>query len=658
MRRQLLVLSILFAVAFLAAWFARDLRVDTSVEALLPANSVSVRSIEAARAELPVDEPLTVLIESHDPARNRALAVRVADELAGWPETKWVMTQYGFDSIAERALYYVDLETLDDWNEAAEEALDWEVCEASPVCVTIADPPVLPTSDDVREAVDRAPAGEVLRALTGKSANVDGRGGATTDRLCNDDGSVCAVQALLTGSAGNLGFARRISDRANAFLESLEATQPAGTKIRLVGRYRVAPMEHGIIMHDLRRVSVFAALGSLLVVLFFFRDLRAVVQLAAPMLSGLVVAVGLIVVFGSELNLISASALAILAGMAIDFGIHLLMHARASKTSGRAESHAEAKQSVRQLWVSLVVAGVTTALGFAALSLTRFQGFSQMGWMASLGILVTLAWTLLAFPTVVYWIPSRRELRPTESGSPEGSRGVAIAGLLLAAAAIPAALHLDFEGNLAELQPKVVHHGIDSEVLRARRHVPVLFFGNSSREVSEALNGAAMTTRSQSVLGVAPVVVSAQTLFPENADQKTLALDRLRRTLSRARTKAEEREDADALAEIEALEPWLSIEGPPEPKSLPPWLASILVAPDGTVGERGIAYVPLRGSNAEAMEDLAEWLGDLREAHPGVTFASAEALLGEVTPALIRDAPRILALVFLGLLIATGLASR
>ncbi|MEM9730054.1 MAG: hypothetical protein AAF997_15850, partial [Myxococcota bacterium] len=47
-----------------------------------------------------------------------------------------------------------------------------------------------------------------------------------------------------------------------------------------------------------------------------------------------------------------------------------------------------------------------------------------------------------------------------------------------------------------------------------------------------------------------------------------------------------------------------------------------------------------------------------REAHPGVTFASAEALLGEVTPALIRDAPRILALVFLGLLIATGLASR
>ena len=101
---------------------------------------------------------------------------------AKWPETVWVMTGYGLDELAERALYYVDAETLYEWSELAEEALDWEVCKASPLCVTIADPPELPDSDEIRAAVDRSPAGTVLQELTGESAkqagsSVEGGGG-------------------------------------------------------------------------------------------------------------------------------------------------------------------------------------------------------------------------------------------------------------------------------------------------------------------------------------------------------------------------------------------------------------------------------------------------------------------------------------------------
>ncbi len=51
---------------------------------------------------------------------------------------------------------------------------------------------------------------------------------------------------------------------------------------------------------------------------------------------------------------------------------------------------------------------------------------------------------------------------------------------------------------------------------------------------------------------------------------------------------------------------------------------------DGSIGKSGIIYVPLRGSNAAAMERLAAWLDQLREAHPDVTFASASALLGDL----------------------------
>ena len=68
--------------------------------------------------------------------------------------------------------------TLYEWSELAEEALDWEVCKLSPLCVTIADPPELPGEEEVRAAVDISPAGTVLRELTGQSAKEasDGEG--------------------------------------------------------------------------------------------------------------------------------------------------------------------------------------------------------------------------------------------------------------------------------------------------------------------------------------------------------------------------------------------------------------------------------------------------------------------------------------------------
>ena len=659
MTRATLTLLAALGVAGLAAFGARHLSLDTSVEALLPNDSVSVVSIETTREKLAIDEPLTVLVASDDLERNKAIVAELAEAFGKWPETQWVMTDYGFDDLAERALYYVDGETLYEWSELAEEALDWEVCKASPLCVTIADPPKLPTNEEVRAAIDASPAGRVLYELTGTSAK---KAGSDDDEegeptaLCDDDGSVCAVQVMLAGNAGNLAFARDIKDRAEAIIEPLELEQP-DTKIRVIGRYRVAPIEHEIIIDDLRLVSILAAVGSLLLVLLFFRDLSAVVQLAVPMLSGLAVAVGVIVWIHPSLNIISASALAILAGMAIDFGIHLLMHYQSARADGLSAPSA-AKASVKELWVSLLVAGVTTACGFAALSMTDFQGFSQMGWMASLGIMVTLLWTLSVFPSMVYLVSGRQNPRRQPLAKPGGNRKVAFAGLALGALALWPATHVGFENNLGDLQPKIVQHGINSEVMRARGNINALYLGETKEDVDRALESQAMTEDGLRIMGVEPVIVSSQVIFPDDMDEKTETLDNIRDTLKRAREKAVEREDQEAIDEIDEIEPWLEFEGPPQPAQLPPWLAATLVEKDGTVGKSGIIYVPLRGSDADAMERLATWLHELRAENPGVTFASAAALLGEVTPALIRDAPWILGLVFLGLIVATGVASR
>jgi predicted RND superfamily exporter protein len=660
MRRSVITIAVALALASVGAWLARKLQLDTGLEALLPADSVSVLSIDETREKLALDEPLTVLVDSEDVENNQRLIEELGRTFAEWPETTWVMTSYGLEELAARALYYVDIETLYEWSELAQESLDWEVCTRSPLCVQIADPPELPTPEEIREAIDVSAAGSVLRELTGRSAKEaagqTGDDGASV-ALCNDEGTTCAVQVMLGGSPGDLGYAREIKRRVDQIAKPLAAAQDTPTRIEAIGRYRAAPMEHEIIVRDLRLVSVLAAAGALLIVLFFFRDLTAVVQLMVPMLTGLAVAVGLIVLIEPKLNIISASALAILAGMAIDFGIHLLMHYQSVRSEGLNAADA-AKTSVKELWVALLVAGLTTACGFAALSMTDFQGFSQMGWMASLGIVVTLLWTLAIFPAMMRLVPGRTAPAVRPAANDRSHRKLAWLVLVLGFLAFPIGAQVGFESNLGKLQPSAVAHGLDASMMRARGDINALYVSDSTEAIEEALGDVLMTSGAKRVLGVEPIVVSSSLILPEDSAEKAELLDEIRITLERARKIGVERENQSLIEQLDEIEPWLDVPGPPQMAHLPPWLAATLVSKDGGIGRSGIIYVPLRGSDAAAMERLAAWLDELRAAHPGVTFASAAALLGEVTPALISDAPWIIALVFLGLLVATAVASR
>jgi predicted RND superfamily exporter protein len=71
-----------------------------------------------------------------------------------------------------------------------------------------------------------------------------------------------------------------------------------------------------------------------------------------------------------------------------------------------------------------------------------------------------------------------------------------------------------------------------------------------------------------------------------------------------------------------------------------------------------VLFTDLSGSNSDQMERLSGELAKYRSRFPDVEFASGVALLGEVLPALRRDAPLILILASLGLSLAVLVARR
>ena len=63
MTRSVLTIAVAIGLASLGVWLGKGLRLDTGLEALLPADSTSVRSIKETREKLALDEPLTVLVD-------------------------------------------------------------------------------------------------------------------------------------------------------------------------------------------------------------------------------------------------------------------------------------------------------------------------------------------------------------------------------------------------------------------------------------------------------------------------------------------------------------------------------------------------------------------------------------------------------------------
>src|SRR5690606_12585361 len=185
--------------------------------------------------------------------------------------------------------------------------------------------------------------------------------------LCSADGKVCVVQAALGKEPTDLEYARRMVARGESLLARLvPENAPADTVTAVTGIYRDLPLSRAKLMNDLRRTFSLGILLMVGVIFLQFRRVRALPLLMIPLAMGSIWALGIFAWVSPQLNLISAAGFIILAGLGIDFGLHLLTHYGAERQAGLG-AEAAVRKTFHALVVQLSVAALTTAFGFAAL---------------------------------------------------------------------------------------------------------------------------------------------------------------------------------------------------------------------------------------------------------------------------------------------------
>jgi predicted exporter len=192
-------------------------------------------------------------------------------------------------------------------------------------------------------------------------------------------------QALLLAQTRARGFDLDAQQRAQqAVREALGDAGTGSVELGISGPGVFAVASRDVIRADTRRLGMMAAAVAILILLVSYRSLRLLLIGGLPLLSAVtagIVAVDL--VFGAIHGLVLAFGVTVI-GVAIDYPIHLFSHLNAGEP---------VRRSLANIWPTIRLGAITTAMGYLAMSGTDFPGLMQFATFAIAGLLAAAACT-------------------------------------------------------------------------------------------------------------------------------------------------------------------------------------------------------------------------------------------------------------------------
>jgi 1-acyl-sn-glycerol-3-phosphate acyltransferase len=183
---------------------------------------------------------------------------------------------------------------------------------------------------------------------------------------------------------------------------------------------------------------------------YVFRRKRSPLLLMVPVIFGAVFGLALTALLQGSVSVIALGAGAIILGIAIDFSVHFMSHAR---------THPDMRENVRTLASPLTLGAITTVGAFLALRLANAPILQDLGLFAAASLTGASLFTLIFLPHLLQSTGKPSTVKPLQhtfidklaSLKPEGNKWL----LLLVIAATPVfwyfARQVQFDGDLMHL---------------------------------------------------------------------------------------------------------------------------------------------------------------------------------------------------------------
>ena len=201
-------------------------------------------------------------------------------------------------------------------------------------------------------------------------------------------------------SALDLDYASNIMSDISQIMKKSRINFSGIQNIEFTGRYQKKPEAIHNIINNFKRVTLIAGFGVLLILFIFFRSFWPILLIASGLIYGIFLTLGITQIFIGNLSLISTFLVAILLGLGIDFGIHILLRYKEERDAGKKVSEAFLLMYTETCLAS-TMAAVTTSFAFGTLMFSNFIGFSDFGFIGCIGILCILFSYMTLMPSML-----------------------------------------------------------------------------------------------------------------------------------------------------------------------------------------------------------------------------------------------------------------
>jgi predicted RND superfamily exporter protein len=363
---------ILLLIALLTVFFslqARHIRLDSSIESLLPRGDPEKEYYEEIRRLYGSDEFVVIGLVADSVYTKEALKKigRITEKIREMPEVKSVTSLTNVQDVIKTV---AEMDTL-LIPEIPTTASGWEELKGR-----VADHPVY------------------------------------LKNLVSPDGRAAAINITFLESITDEEFRRRgLDEKIQGILDEEEGPE----KLYYTGlpRFKVHMVQS--MQEDLKYFLPLVLLCIVVVMSASFRSLRGVLLPALTSVVGLIWTLGIVVLAGSSLSLGSITLPPLLLVLGTVYSLHVVAEYYELARPGRPVNEV-VLETLRKTGTPVLITALTTAVGFASLVVNRIVSIREMGLFSSVGIIFAFVLSVTLVPALLSLLPLPR--RRVETFSP------------------------------------------------------------------------------------------------------------------------------------------------------------------------------------------------------------------------------------------------
>ena len=560
-RRPAVVLILLAIVSTASVITARQrLSLNADLAELLPSSFQSVQDLEQLKVRYGGIGYVGVIAENAEPDTLRRFVDDVAPKVEALESVRFVDYKRPTRFFRDHGLYFMEMGDLTKLHDRLRARLDYEITQRNPVMLDLDDekPPPVDFSD-------------IEEKYEGRSEHAWIRAQLDDNYYIDLDKREIALLAKPAKMSVDLSFSRQIVSDIKGVVGQVDmAKYDPKMRVEYGGNFTKKVDQQEMIQGDLQ-VATFMALGLMVLYLgLHFRRFWAVVMIMVPLVTGLTWVFGFVAVVYAQLNILTGFIGAILLGLGIDHGIHLLGRFR-EEWHGPDAAEFAIRDAFGNTGRAVIIAAATTAVGFAGLGISEFRAFREFGIIAAVGVMLVVLAYLTCLPALLGivvrfgWQPripkgKHVSLYALALGRRPGLMFAIFAVIVLVAA--PLTERMKFNTNFRALTASnLPSFQLDAVIdgLLGHSQTPVVVLTDSraeSRLVAEALRKRKAEAGEASTIHL---VATGDDVLPDHQDQKKVIIEKMRkivRKLESGDLSEEDRKKFDRLKRLVAAEPF------------------------------------------------------------------------------------------------------